>query len=116
MNFVARHLPPCCLQVNQEATAERYLINLCKVFINVFYSHVFLNWYTVSEELLSTDDDDDEFPKITSSRASPDTSQAVWQLVFFILLWQKMYWVSKAAITTLLKFECVHLWSWCSLC
>ena len=48
--------------------------------------------------------DDDDLIENTNPIPAPDCSRPVWQLVFFLLLWQSVYRVSNAAITSLLKF------------
>ena len=56
-----------------------------------------------SEELWSSSNDDDLIEN-TNPIPAPDCSRPVWQLVFFLLLWQSVYRVSNAAITALLNF------------
>ena len=48
--------------------------------------------------------DDDDLIENTNPIPAPDCSRPVWQPVFFLLLWQSVYRVSNAAITSLLKF------------
>ena len=55
-----------------------------------------------SEELWSSDDE--QLPELSTTASSTNSSHPLWQLVFFLLLWQSVYKVSNAAITCLLRF------------
>ena len=59
-----------------------------------------------SEEDWSTDEEDlsDDVDILTMQTCTPDSSSPVWQLVFFLLLWQSLYKISNAAISGLLRF------------
>ena len=61
-----------------------------------------------SEEEWSTDeelsDDEDELADLTPPTTTADSSNPVWQLVFFLLLWKSLYKISNAAISGLLRF------------
>ena len=40
----------------------------------------------------------------TDSGECTDKNQPIWQLVYFLVLWQSLYRISNAALTALLKF------------
>jgi len=54
------------------------------------------------EEIWPSDDTDDD--TVVSEPTRNTSSQPIWQLLFFLLLWQSVFRVSNAAITSLLCF------------
>lgn len=57
------------------------------------------------EEIWSSSTDEDEDASDEPTRYSASSSSGpIWQMVFFLLMWQSLYRVSNAAISILLKF------------
>ena len=59
------------------------------------------------EEIWSSSSDD-EHQDVPGEQAPP-TSGPIWQLLYFLLIWQSVYRVSNAAMNTLLKFISVFV-------
>ena len=60
----------------------------------------------LEEVLMSSSDDEDEAPEQSTTEAP---SQPLWQLLFFLLMWQALYCVSNAALGTLLRLLTLFL-------
>ena len=58
--------------------------------------------WSSSSDSHSDDGDDDNVDDDTAHRSR--VSQPVWQLAYFLLLWQSLFCVSNAAVDVLLKF------------
>ena len=72
--------------------------------------HGFSSHFSQGEELWSSDTESEESGEQGSIPQEDDHSAGhLWQLTFFILLWQSIYKVSNAAITVLLKFLTVFV-------
>ena len=71
---------------------------------SLFFS-IHLNFFVFFqlEENWSSSTSDEENEHLSGEEVSP-TSGPIWQLLYFLLIWQSVYRVSNAAMNTLLKF------------
>ena len=58
---------------------------------------------TEDDELYSSESSTEDYPTSNSSD-EPTTSRPLWQLVYFLLLWQSLFRISNAALSVILKF------------
>ena len=56
------------------------------------------------EEIWLSSSDEEEIDHSGSDQSTAATSQPVWQLVYFLLMWQSLFRISNAALTVLFKF------------
>ena len=79
--------------------AVGYCVGYCMHVAN-YYLYLCLKL----EEIWSSSSDDEDHAVKENEKSPSAASRPIWQLLFFLLMWQSVYRVSNAALNTLLKF------------